>query len=347
MAKLQTSRSATGGSSTTDSWRGADVIDIPGRDREWWLLSMFDFFRKKTPSTGGKAQAEKREIQPGAVCRLMRLFPIGTKVRFYPEYRKEITLDSVIIGYVINGEMVYSVQGLVCDKDSGPIAFSDQTRMHSYSRIDSFRIMVPAVNQAEQKLDYSRREELQKIGGLSPGNTITLISERQGQQIPVLETTVQKRSMLNQGFYAGTTVAMLDVDISTLKLTDQRAHVRLQTNMPVSVQYYDGPNSNLVNCTMLDFSECSLRLKFGDEFPAEAMPQVGEDLILSFLMQDRAGNISLIGTVFRVSNDAVVVMLKGSLNGKQAVVPLSPIDILEIKANLLQNGRAQPVPAPD
>ncbi|MBI3773432.1 MAG: PilZ domain-containing protein [Gammaproteobacteria bacterium] len=307
---------------------------------------MFDFFKKK-PVAGGKEAAGKPEIQPGALCRLMRLFPIGTKVRFYPEYRKEIMLDSVIIGYVINSELVYSVQGLVCDKDSGPMAFSDQTKLHSYSRIQSFRIVVPATNQSEAKLDYNRREELHKIGGLTPGNTITLISERQGQHVPVLETTVQKRALLNQGYYAGVTVAMLDVNIGTLKLTDQRAHVRLQTNMPVSVQYYDGPNSNLVNCTMLDFSECSLRLKFGGDFPAESMPHADDDLILSFHLPDRAGNLSLVGHVFRIEGDAVVVMLKGSLGNNQAVAPLSPIDILEIKANLLQNGRARPVPAPN
>jgi hypothetical protein len=308
---------------------------------------MFDFFKKKPVAAGTKNAAGKPEIQPGALCRLMRLFPIGAKVRFYPEYRKEIMLDSVIIGYAINGELVYSVQGLVCDKDSGPMAFSDQTKLHSYSRIQSFRIIVPAANQSEAKLDYHRREELHKIGGLTPGNTITLISERQGQHLPVLETTVQKRALLSQGYYAGITVAMLDVSIETLKLTDQRVHVRLQTNMPVSVQYYDGPDSNLVNCTMLDFSECSLRIKFAEGFPVESMPHADEDLILSFHLPDRAGNLSLVGNVFRVEGDAAVVMLKGSLGNNQAVAPLSPIDILEIKANLLQNGRARPVPAPN
>jgi hypothetical protein len=279
-------------------------------------------------------------LDGGHICQLMQFFPIGTKLSYYPEFRKEIVLESVIIAYSINGDLIYSAA--YATYQGGNLSFNDQGKKRVYSRINSFRITVPVLDPSnEVQLDYERREELQKVGGMARGNTLTLTGLKQNGQVPVVETTVNKRSILKQGLYANQTVAMLDVDTNSFVLTDQRAHVRLRTNMLLSAQFYSGDSLNLVNCTMVDFSDCSLRLAFDEEYPAEALPEEGEDLVLSFHLPGRAENISLMGNVFRIEGKAAVVMLQGGLEDGQTV-PLSPIHILEIKANLLQSGQASP-----
>lgn len=304
---------------------------------------MFNFFKNSSKSSGA-GQDEPPLLDGRALCRVMRHFPVGAKVQYYPEYRKEIVLESVVIAYAINGEYIYSAHGLNCDEQSGALTFEEQGERRSYTKIKSFNIVVPVFTQSEAKLDYVRREELLKIGGLVPGNTITLMAEQQGGQVPVIDTTVKKRTVFKEGFYANQTVALLDVDAESLLLTDQRAHMRLSTNIPAQVRVTRRNEYRDLVGTMVDFSDVSLRLEIAGEAnpDPEATPlklRDSDDLIISFNLPGRSEQISLLGDIFRIEGDAVVVMLKGMVD-KGQVGKLGQIEILKIKANLLQNGRA-------
>jgi len=293
---------------------------------------MLDFFKKQ--SRGG-GEVEERVIDGQTVCRLMRYFPVGAKLRYYPEYRKELVLDSVVIAYAINDQMVCSAGNLHCDDSSGVLEFDDQGRHHRFSKITSFKIVVPVFNQSETRLDYGRREELLKIGGLVKGNTITLMAQNHSGQVPVLETTVEKRTLLKEGVYASQTVAFLDVNVDSFMLSDQRAHMRLKTHLPVTVQINRRSGSALVNGVMVDFSDRSLRLVVDEDFPAEGLPEDKDKLIISFNMPGQSEHVSLVGEVFRVEERALVVMLTGFAE-KGRIMELGQIEILKIKANLLQ-----------
>jgi hypothetical protein len=39
---------------------------------------------------------------------LVDYFPIGTKLRYYPEYQREIIFDTIIIAYRVNDQFIYS-----------------------------------------------------------------------------------------------------------------------------------------------------------------------------------------------------------------------------------------------
>lgn len=294
---------------------------------------MLNFFKNKQDSA---TSSQDKEVLDGrTIFRLMRHFPVGAKIQYYPEYQKNIVLDSVVIAYAINDLFVYSTSGLICD-EKGILAFSDQGLERVFKKITSFRIVLPVFSQSEAKLDYIRREELLKVGGLVKGNVITLMAEQSAGQVPVLETIVEKRTMLKEGFYANQTVALLEVDAATLMLSDQRAHLRLKTNIPATIQVSKRGEYALLNCTMIDFSDRSLRLQMDAEYAAEAMPKEGGKLIVSFNLPGQSEYISLVGEVFRIEGDAIVVMLTGFVKSGQSV-ELGQIEMLKIKANLLQH----------
>ena len=295
---------------------------------------MLNFFKKKQDS--GVSSQTDVVLDGRTICRLMRHFPVGAKVQYYPEYKKNIVLDSVVIAYAINDTVVYSTAGLTCDESSGVLEFSDQNQKLVFKQITNFRIILPVFSQSETKLDYIRREELLKVGGLVMGNVITLMGQQVNGQVPVLETIVAKRTMLKDGFYANQTVALLDIDATTLMLSDQRAHLRLRTKIPATIQVSKRGEYALLNCTMIDFSDRSLRLQVDGEFADEAMPREGGKLIVSFNLPGQSEYISLMGEVFRIEGDAIVVMLTGFVEAGQSV-ELGQIEILKIKANLLQH----------
>ncbi len=293
---------------------------------------MLDFFKKR-----GDTNKDSVETLDGhAIFRLISHFPVGANVVYYPEYRKDITLESVVIAYALNDKVVYSTQDLSCDDSSGTLEFDDQGHHNKFKKITSFRIILPVFNHGENKLDYVRREELLKIGGLVKGNTITMTAPHINGQVPALETIVQKRSMLKDGLYANQTVAFLDVDIDSLILTDQRAHLRLQTNIPATLQVSKTKHNELLNATMVDFSDRSLRLLVDEEDSEQVMPKEGNGLVVSFNLPGQSEYISLVGKVFRVTDRAVIVMLTGYVEQGQ-IEELGQIELLKIKANLLQN----------
>ncbi len=295
---------------------------------------MLNFFKNKQDSA--TPSQDKGGLDGCTIFRLMRHFPVGAKLQYYPEYQKNIVLDSVVIAYAINGTFIYSTTGLVCDESNGVLEFSDQEQNRVFKKITSFRIVLPVFSQSEAKLDYIRREELLKVGGLVKNNVITLMAEQSGGQVPVLETIVEKRTMLKEGFYANQTVALLEVDAETLMLSDQRTHLRLKTNIPATIQVSKRGEYALLNCTMIDFSDHSLRLQMDAEYAAEAMPKEDGKLMVSFNLPGQSEYVSLMGEVFRIEGDALVVVLTGFVEAGQSV-ELGQIEMLKIKANLLQH----------
>ncbi|MFC1750618.1 hypothetical protein ACFL2V_17635 [Pseudomonadota bacterium] len=298
-------------------------------------------FLKKSLGLGQRAEAanhpQKQGIDCQAIYDLMRYFPIGTKVHYYPEYHKDIMMDTVLVAYWINGELVYSTQEVTFNNDI--LVFNDRGSRKSYKDILSFHFVVPIVTDEESKLDYGKREELSRVGGMARGNILTLIAEKNAGQVPVLEAEVNKRAMLRDGLYANQHVALLDVDVNSLALTDQRSHLRLQTNVPVSLQIPSRGQAQLFSCRMKDFSDCSLRIEIDPDVIGEYMPEEGDSLIVSFRLPNCPDMIAITVNVFRVTGNSLVMAFTGRVD-QGRTHPLSQIDILNVKANLLQHCHA-------
>lgn len=287
--------------------------------------NMLRLFNKPGPKTPPPAPPALDLTKVNAV---IQSFPIGAGLRYYPEFKQNIVLESLVLGYLLNQTLVFSAQEVACE-GSGKSLELFVGPQRKAMRLTSFGIVVPSASRGIDQLDYARREELQRTGGLAKGNNITLMAQSREGKTPVVQTTVRKPTIVKEGLYANTPVVVLDVDCSSLLLTDQRAHMRLKTHLAAHVQF---GNDAIQHCTLVDFSERSVRLR-ADEWPINT--RTGRAVTLTFALSNRAGNIVLRGPLFRKDDNDLVVMLEEIQRGEE-FLRIELIDVLGIKAALLQ-----------
>ncbi len=287
----------------------------------------------------GSARAEPLSI--AKLTELFRYFPLGEKIRYYPEYQKEGALETIVLGYSVNGQFVFSPVDIGCQQDGERdvlrLTVDGQERL--VQEVANFSLLIPFNQEDENKRDYGRRAELGPRGPFRRHNTITLLACSTGGTLSHLDTEVNKVLPLTDGIYAGHEVVVLDVLPSSLKLTDQRQHYRLQTELPASLSIRDGETHQ---CTLLDLSEGSVRLQF-TEVTADIMALTEfRRLKLSFNVDvDGKGKAyALDGVMYRKTDNRLVMKLQGIYkDGK--VEPLGLVDILDIKASLFQHPATQ------
>ncbi len=287
----------------------------------------------------GSARAEPLSI--AKLTELFRYFPLGEKIRYYPEYQKEGALETIVLGYSVNGQFVFSPVDIGCQQDGERdvlrLTVDGQERL--VQEVANFSLLIPFNQEDENKRDYGRRAELGPRGPFRRHNTITLLACSTGGTLSHLDTEVNKVLPLTDGIYAGHEVVVLDVLPSSLKLTDQRQHYRLQTELPASLSIRDGETHQ---CTLLDLSEGSVRLQF-TEVTADIMALTEfRRLKLSFNVdvdgKDKA--YALDGVMYRKTDNRLVMKLQGIYkDGK--VESLGLVDILDIKASLFQHPATQ------
>ncbi len=287
----------------------------------------------------GSARAEPLSI--AKLTELFRYFPLGEKIRYYPEYQKEGALETIVLGYSVNGQFVFSPVDIGCQQDGERdvlrLTVDGQERL--VQEVANFSLLIPFNQEDENKRDYGRRAELGPRGPFRRHNTITLLACSTGGTLSHLDTEVNKVLPLTDGIYAGHEVVVLGVLPSSLKLTDQRQHYRLQTELPASLSIRDGETHQ---CTLLDLSEGSVRLQF-TEVTADIMALTEfRRLKLSFNVdvdgKDKA--YALDGVMYRKTDNRLVMKLQGIYkDGK--VESLGLVDILDIKASLFQHPATQ------
>jgi len=292
-------------------------------------------------STQKKSQgsARTKPLSIAKLTELFRYFPLGEKIRYYPEYQKEGALETIVLGYSVNGQFVFSPVNIGCQQDGerDVLRLTVDAQERLVQEVASFSLLIPYNQEDENKRDYGRRAELGPRGPFRRHNTITLLACSTGGTLSHLDTEVHKVLPLTDGIYAGHEV--LDVLPSSLRLTDQRQHYRLQTELPASLSIRDGETHQ---CTLLDFSEGSVRLQF-EEMTADIMALTEfRRLTLSFNVDvdGKSKAYALDGVMYRKTDNRLVMKLQGIYkDGK--VEPLGLVDILDIKASLFQHPATQ------
>ena len=56
-----------------------------------------------------------RKPRPEELRQVVEFFPIGKKIRYSPEYKKEVILDTLIVAYCVDGEYIYSWDAIEFD----------------------------------------------------------------------------------------------------------------------------------------------------------------------------------------------------------------------------------------
>ena len=133
------------------------------------------------------------------VIQIFSSFPIGIRISYYPEYKEDITLDSIILAYAVNGDIFYSDTDIQWLKGNTILQLVSEGKRKRYSAIENLQLLIPASAGSEEKLDYSRKESLGRNSGFTTGNNITLMAQQQGGRVPVMQSTVARRRKINTG----------------------------------------------------------------------------------------------------------------------------------------------------
>jgi len=282
-------------------------------------------------NTGG---AEGPGLLP--VAEVMRHFPVGGKIRYYPDYRPDVTMDSIVIAYGINNHLVYAQRDIRLDETSanGPrFVLDDDWRDRPITHVERFCLVIPDIGGLEHCLDYDTRANLRNGGQLQRGDQLTLMSLFSRQGLPHVETMVRKRVTLKEGYYANHSVIVLEVDPDSLRLVDQRRHRRIRTNLPVTVAV-SGCHDPFTAC-LVDFSEYSLRMRCGQDLLTLA--GLGSRKIYVRLEIPTTGrHFDLQGRLVRCGDEDLVLGLTHLRVGEE-FEEIGLLSALDIKASLLQH----------
>ena len=299
------------------------------------------FLGKSFGSRGAKGSplenALQGKIELDRVKTLIEFFPIGKKLRYYPEFKKDIVFDTFVIAYGVNGNFVYSGEAIVRDSKGYPTGFrtGENEKLIPASGLKLFQLLVPDTSDLEMKLDYQRRALIGRGRQFNKGNYISLISNAGAKGVSTVDTEVAAKLLPPAGPYAHTNMILLTPDLNTLSVTDQRRKARAKTCAPVTVSLLEGEFSG--SCTVVDISEGAVRIRVRDhEQPMPTMRQ-GEDIILDIDLGETERHYTLKGSAIRRSTEICVVQLEWLLkDGKFG--SLGPLDLLRLKAGLLNYG---------
>ncbi|WP_305075162.1 PilZ domain-containing protein [Propionivibrio sp.] len=284
------------------------------------------------------AHASSGKLDPGRMRTLIEFFPIGKKLRYYPEFNKDIVLDTLVIGYGVNHHFIYSMDSIETDPDGTPVSFhAEDTGVRiPVAGIRQFQILVPDTSDLEKKLDYQRRAQLSRHGQFSPGNSISLISNAGMKGISTVDTEVARQVVLRDGPYAQMNMVLLTPELGTLSVTDQRRKPRTRTSVPATLCVPGAEFSG--GCTIVDVSEAELRLRLDGGNPAMPPLQKGDPLLIDIRLGATERHYSVKGSIIRSSAGTCVVRLDGQIRERR-LEPFAPLDLLELKACLLNYGK--------
>lgn len=268
---------------------------------------------------------------------LTEFFPIGKKLRYIPEFKKEIVFDTILVAYVVNGEFIYSWESIELDARGNPTAFllGEQGGRLPISQLKQFQLLVPDTSDLELTLDYTRRAIIGRGRQFNKGNYISLISNSGARGVSTMDTEVVKPVVLKDGPYAYSKMVLLTPELKTLEVTDQRNKNRTKTCVPVVVSV--SGNALRGPCTIVDISDLAVRIRVRD---GEVMPpmKAGEPVMLDFDLGESGRVYAIKGAVIRRSSEACVIKLE-ALQKDGRFAAFGPLDMLELKAGLLNFGK--------
>jgi hypothetical protein len=279
-----------------------------------------------------------RKPRPEEIRQVLEYFPISKKIRYSPEYKKEVILDTLVVAYCVDGEFIYSWDSIQFDGEGTPSAFlvGPKAQRVEVARIAEFQLLVPDTSDQEATLDYPRRAMIGRNRQFHKGNTIALISNCGALGVSTLETEVDKHFVLKDGPYAQSAMVLLTPQLDTLTVTDQRGAHRARINVPVTMTIQDrlrGPG------VIVDISDVALRIRVRE---GHTMPPMGRGddvtLDIDFGGETEERLVRIKAAVIRRTGEACVVRIVAHFKDRR-FVPLGPLDLLELKAGLINYGK--------
>ncbi|OOZ39439.1 hypothetical protein BOW53_11540 [Solemya pervernicosa gill symbiont] len=297
------------------------------------------FSQKSGKQSGQKSdKPEVKSIPFDKIEELIGYFVIGQKLSCFPEYKEDLQLDTIIVGYMLDDEAVYSASEVQIEQDSDGnhhLYLARRGERVEIKKVEKFSIMVPAESHEEDKLDYDSKAELRRTGMFRIRNSISLISSvcKHGT-VPVVDSTVRRNQELKEGVYTNLRVALLDLVPESLALKERRKHTRVFTKIPATLR--SGTSDKRYQCNVIDFCETSARMQFDPDSKVSVISQPGRTLILDLPVPECNQYYSFQGSVMKIENEHLVINLEKMLKAG-TFRQMSVIDALEVKATLLSH----------
>ncbi|MBI2307201.1 MAG: hypothetical protein HYU78_07850 [Rhodocyclales bacterium] len=298
------------------------------------LLGSFGADAERQPAAASPA----RTVDVEQLKTLIEFFPIGKKLRYYPEFKKEIVFDTLVVAYCLNGSFAYSSEAIERDARGYPTAFRtrDGGELTPIGDLRLFQLLVPDTSDLEMTLDYFRRALIGRGRQFNKGNYISLVSNAGAKGVSTVDTEVVKQVLLSDGPYAQSKMILLTPEWNTLAVTDQRRKARAKTCAPVMVSVAGGRLSG--PCTIVDMSDEAIRIRVRDRETALPEMTAGDGITLDIDLGDGERHYTIKGIVIRRSSETCVIRLEGLLRDGR-LVRFEPLDLLELKAGLLNYNR--------
>lgn len=264
---------------------------------------------------------------------LVENFQIGRKLRYYPEYQRQIVFHTIVLAYRVNEHHIYSRDAILFDDEGGINGFKiGETKILPVEKLEKLHFLVPDTTEMEKTLDYFTRAELGRAGQFTRGNTITLVTESASRTIFTVDTTVVRWQMMKGGPYADSATIMIKPDLDSLKLTDKRSKQRMEAS--IRADLYLDADSPVYRCVLQDFSEASMRLRPDDA--GQAMPAMNLDhkAIVEFDFGSVTATYRIRGKIMRRVDDFCVIQIE-ELYRDGEFERIKMMDIIELKSGLL------------
>lgn len=285
----------------------------------------------------GDEQKKKSAYEAEKLRMLAKFFPIGRKLRYYPEYHREITLRTIILAYRINEHYLYSKDTVVLDDDHSLLGFhTGGKKLLAPEAVDRLFVVVPDTSEMVRQLDYLTRAELGTGGQFRQGNTITLVAETVERSVPSLDTTVHRRLELKEGPYANSPVILLAPDLTSLAVTDKRKQQRVSAALELML-YYGRDAEYRIAAMLRDFAENALRIELHEEATEALGLHLGDRVYVEFSLDSSELPYRLEGRLIRLETAQCVVRIERMFDDGE-FRKLHLIDIVEIKTQLLNTG---------
>lgn len=264
-------------------------------------------------------------------------FPIGTRVDYYPEFQEHMLMQSIVLGYEINGHHIYTQNQLkFTSTATGTPKLSINTANDHLDLLQAsnFCLILPGNTGEENKLDYPSKASLGRRGQFRNGNNISLIARHSDQGVVTLESCVRESIQPKDGYYRGHTLALLEIFMPELLFRDQRTHHRIKTRLPIQIQLKQGDKPH--PCLLSDYSELHAQIEFSEDSEIFNHLKEGDTAILTLKLEQSHRSFVISANIARKQQNSVVIAMKKILtNGDFKAFEL--IDALDIKASLLQH----------
>lgn len=311
------------------------------------------FFGLKRGKNSSSSTISSQETAKGLSLRnvqqVLQHFPIGFRMRYFPEYLKDKKIDTIIAAYVINDYVIYSNKDIqIVEQKDG----QQGLEMHQngetilLDRIHGFQILIPQIERKEIdfRVDVQQKKEgtlasmEKKANDFLRGNSITLFYRNPTLKgMLQLDTEVAKKVVFKTGPYAKRKLVMLRPLLESFECIDLRRFSRINTQIPVLI-YNEGITKQEGTAGFIqDFSERFVRVEIdGEKEHKFAAVGGGDKLVMKVILEDQEPELVLKGSIFRKRKNNIIISLRNVMkNGEFQLI--DGLDEIYIKSLMLDH----------